>query len=128
MLASSEYKNYLILFEAEFDCFPFRLSVYLEEAFYSNPAPLHIWMTLMSPEGCRDPTPAPPVSAPTVLLKGGSDPQAHCEKVAGESATGVWHRNTTSPAQHPEVGTGPGTSAPCLISIIADEGLGVGLR
>ncbi len=85
-------------------------------------------MTLMSLEGCQDPTQAPPLSVPTVLQKGGFDPQAHCEKVAGESAASVCHCDTTGPAQHPEVGTSPGTSAPCLISIIVVEGLRVGLR
>lgn len=53
--------------------FPIGLSQ--EEASSSNAALLHIWMTLMSLEGCWDPTQAPSVSVPTVLLKGGFDPR-----------------------------------------------------
>lgn len=49
--------------------------VYHEEAFYLNPALLHIWMTLMSLEGCQDPIQAPPLPVSTVLLKGGFDPR-----------------------------------------------------
>lgn len=59
-----------------FHCFHLAVfGVFHEEAFYSNPPPLHIWMTLMSLEGCQDPAQAPPVSVPTVLLKGGFDPR-----------------------------------------------------
>lgn len=64
-----------IISRFKFQCFLFDLSVYHEEAFYSNPALLHIWMTLMSLEGCQDRAQAPPESVPTVLLKGGFDPR-----------------------------------------------------
>ena len=55
--------------------FLFGLSVYHTKAFYPNAALLHIWTPLMRLEGCRAPTQAPPVSAPTVLLGGGFDPR-----------------------------------------------------
>lgn len=96
--------------------------------FNLNPALLHIWVTLMSLEGCQDPIQAPPVPASTALPNGATDPHAHCEKVTGERDTSVCHRESTGPAQHPEVGARPGTSAPCLMSITVDEGLRVGLH
>lgn len=89
--------------------FPFGLSFLAQGRFFffSNPALLHIWVTLMSLEGCQDQIQASPVCV-YCIPKGRLWPQALCEKVAGES----YHHDTTGPAQHPEVGTSPGTSAP----------------
>lgn len=80
----------------------------------------------MSLEGCQEQTQVPLVSASTVFIKK-LWPQAYCVKVTGESATSKCSRDTAGHAQHPEVGTTPGTSAPLLISIIVDKGLRLGL-
>lgn len=80
------------------------------------------------PRGVPGPDPGPSSACFYCTPEGRLWPQAHCEKVAGESDTSVCHRDTTGTAQHPEVGTSPGTSAPCLMSVIVDEGLRMGLH
>lgn len=104
------------------------MSVYHEEAFsFESWAVAHMDDS-NEPRG----VPGPDQGSSSVSFycapKGRLWPQAHCEKVTGDSATSVCHRDTTGPAQHPEVGTSLGTSAPCLISIIVDKGLRLGLR
>lgn len=99
----------------------------MRKSVHQIPGCLHIWMTLMSPEGCQFLTQDPSLCVFTVPLKRGFDPHAHCEKVTGDSVTSVCRHGTASPTQHPEVGTSLGASAPRLISIIVDEGLRLGL-
>lgn len=82
----------------------------------------------MSPEGCRAPTQAPPVSVLTVPPKGARDTGPTVKRSQVNQPPALCHHNTAGRAQHPEVGNSPGTSAPRLISIIADEGLRPGLR
>lgn len=80
------------------------------------------------PRGVPGPDPGSPHVCFYCTSKGRLWLQAHCEKVTGESATSVCRSDTTGPAQHPEVGTSLGTSALCLISIIVDKGLRLGLH
>lgn len=80
------------------------------------------------PRGVPGPDPGPSGARFYCTPKWSQGPHAHCEKVTGERDTSVCHRGSTGPAQHPEVGARPGTSAPCLMSITVDEGLRVGLH